>query len=48
LQAIVGAAIAAVHHAAVVALRVGEPFGTLILAIAVTPGLFTAASAASR
>ncbi len=31
-----GAVIAAVHHAEVVAHRVGEPFGTLILAIAVT------------
>ncbi len=28
--------LAAVHHAEVVALRVGEPFGTLILAVAVT------------
>lgn len=31
-----GAVIAAVHHAEVVAHRVGEPFGTLILALAVT------------
>ncbi|GLZ38284.1 ionic transporter y4hA [Actinokineospora sp. NBRC 105648] len=31
-----GAVTAAVHHAEVVAHRVGEPFGTLILAIAVT------------
>ncbi|SDC92674.1 calcium:proton antiporter [Actinokineospora iranica] len=31
-----GAVVAAVHHAEVVAHRVGEPFGTLILAIAVT------------
>ncbi|MGO1052554.1 calcium:proton antiporter [Crossiella sp. CA198] len=31
-----GGVIAAVHHAEVVAHRVGEPFGTLILAIAVT------------
>jgi Ca2+:H+ antiporter len=30
------AVIAAVHHAEVVAHRVGEPFGTLILALAVT------------
>src|SRR6266487_5161188 len=30
------AVIAAVHHAEVVAHRVGEPFGTLILAVAVT------------
>ncbi len=33
---LVAAVIAAVHHAEVVALRVGEPFGTLILAVAVT------------
>jgi len=33
---LVAAVLAAVHHAEVVALRVGEPFGTLILAIAVT------------
>jgi Ca2+:H+ antiporter len=32
----VGAVVAAVHHAEVVAHRVGEPFGTLVLAIAVT------------
>ncbi len=31
-----GAVVAAVHHAEVVAHRVGEPFGTLILALAVT------------
>lgn len=31
-----GAIIAAVHHAEVIAHRVGEPFGTLILALAVT------------
>jgi len=31
-----GAVIAAVHHAEVVAHRVGEPFGTLVLAVAVT------------
>lgn len=31
-----GAVLAAVHHAEVVAHRVGEPFGTLILALAVT------------
>src|SRR3954465_4522293 len=31
-----GAVLAAVHHAEVVAHRVGEPFGTLILAICVT------------
>ncbi len=34
--ALVGAVIAAVHHAEIVAHRVGEPFGTLILAVAVT------------
>jgi Ca2+:H+ antiporter len=33
---LVGVVIAAVHHAETVAHRVGEPFGTLILAIAVT------------
>ncbi len=33
--ALVAAVLAAVHHAEVVALRVGEPFGTLILAVAV-------------
>ena len=31
-----GAVLAAVHHAEVVAHRVGEPFGALILAVAVT------------
>ena len=31
-----GAVLAAVHHAEVVALRVGEPFGSLVLAVAVT------------
>jgi len=34
--ALVGAVIAAVHHAEVVAHRVGEPLGTLVLAVAVT------------
>lgn len=34
--ALVAAVLAAVHHAEVVALRVGEPYGTLILAVAVT------------
>ena len=34
--ALVGAVIAAVHHAEVVAHRIGEPFGTLVLALAVT------------
>lgn len=33
---LVGCILAAVHHAEVVAHRVGEPFGTLILAVAVT------------
>jgi Ca2+:H+ antiporter len=33
---LMGAVFAAVHHAEVVAHRVGEPFGTLILAVAVT------------
>ena len=33
---LVGAVIAAVHHAEVVAHRVGEPLGTLVLALAVT------------
>jgi len=31
-----GAVVAAVHHAEVVAHRVGEPFGSLVLAVAVT------------
>src|SRR5919198_3908976 len=34
--ALIGSVIAAVHHAEVVAHRVGEPFGTLVLALAVT------------
>ena len=33
---LIGAVIAAVHHAEMIALRLGEPFGTLILALAVT------------
>lgn len=33
---LMGAVISAVHHAEVVAHRVGEPFGTLVLAIAIT------------
>ena len=33
---LVGSVIAAVHHAEVIAHRVGEPFGTLVLAMAVT------------
>ncbi|WP_435742507.1 calcium:proton antiporter [Nocardioides sp. SYSU DS0663] len=34
--ALVGAVVAAVHHAEVVAHRVGEPYGSLVLAVAVT------------
>ena len=34
--ALMGAVIAGVHHAEVVAHKVGEPFGTLVLAIAIT------------
>jgi Ca2+:H+ antiporter len=34
--ALVGAVLVAVHHAEVVALRLGEPLGTLVLALAVT------------
>jgi len=33
---LIGAVFAAVHHAEVVAHRVGEPFGTLVLAVAIT------------
>jgi len=33
---LIGGVLAAVHHAEVVAHRVGEPFGTLVLAVAVT------------
>jgi len=33
---LLGAVITSVHHAEVVAHRVGEPFGTLVLAIAIT------------
>ena len=33
---LIAAVMAAVHHAEVIAHRVGEPFGTLILAVAVT------------
>jgi Ca2+:H+ antiporter len=36
VPALIAAVVAAVHHAEVVAHRVGEPFGTLILALAVT------------
>jgi len=34
--ALIGTVVAAVHHAEVVAHRIGEPFGTLVLAVAVT------------
>src|SRR5215469_713101 len=34
--ALLGNVIAAVHHAEVLALRLGEPFGTLVLALSVT------------
>jgi Ca2+:H+ antiporter len=34
--ALVGSVVTAVHHAEVVAARVGEPFGTMVLAVAVT------------
>jgi Ca2+:H+ antiporter len=34
--ALVGCVLASVHHAEIIAHRVGEPFGTLVLAIAVT------------
>jgi Ca2+:H+ antiporter len=34
--ALIGAVVSAVHHAEVIAHRVGEPFGTLVLALAVT------------
>lgn len=33
---LIAAVVVAVHHAEVIALRVGEPFGTLVLALAVT------------
>ncbi|MCG7857874.1 ionic transporter y4hA [Flavihumibacter sediminis] len=33
---LIGSVLAAVHHAEVVAHRVGEPFGTLVLAVAIT------------
>ena len=36
VPALVAAVVAAVHHAEVVAHRVGEPFGTLVLAVAIT------------
>ncbi len=34
--ALAGAVLAAVHHAEVVAHRVGEPYGSIVLAVAVT------------
>jgi Ca2+:H+ antiporter len=34
--ALLASVIAAVHHAEVIAHRVGEPFGTLVLALAIT------------
>ncbi len=36
LPALIAAVLAAVHHAELVAHRVGEPFGTLVLALAIT------------
>lgn len=36
LAALIGSVIAGVHHAEVIAHRTGEPFGTLVLAVAVT------------
>ena len=36
VAALVGAVVASVHHAEVIAHRAGEPFGTLVLAVAVT------------
>ena len=33
---LIGSVLAAVHHAEVVAHKVGEPFGTIILALAIT------------
>ncbi|MFO0006630.1 MAG: ionic transporter y4hA, partial [bacterium] len=33
---LIGNVLAAVHHAEVIAIRLGEPFGTLVLALAVT------------
>ena len=48
---LIAAVLAAVHHAEVVALRVGEPYGTLILAVAVTiieVGLIVSGDACGR
>lgn len=36
VAALLGAVISAVHHAEVIAQKVGEPYGTLVLALAVT------------
>src|SRR5207253_10473830 len=36
VAALAGAVVASVHHAEVVAHRVGEPFGTLVLSLAIT------------
>ena len=36
IAALIGSVLAAVHHAEVVAHRVGEPYGTLVLALAIT------------
>ena len=36
VAALIGSVLAAVHHAEVVAHRVGEPYGTLVLALAIT------------
>src|SRR6476620_6559399 len=33
---LLGNVVSAVHHAEVIAIRIGEPFGTLVLALAVT------------
>src|SRR4051812_1369322 len=33
---VIGAVMAAVHHAEVIAHKVGEPYGTLVLAVAIT------------
>lgn len=35
IAALIGSVLAAVHHAEVVAHRVGEPYGTLVLALAI-------------
>jgi len=36
VAALLGAVIAAVHHAEVIAHRLGEPFGALVLAVSIT------------